>query len=952
MASFVRESKIRHMTTTLAPKEVHYEQLKVSNVANDNNMVTANDKFLAYIDSGGGGSVVAVLPLTSVGKNHIPVLAPSYQQPLVRAHSQPVQDLCFNPFDSQQLLTCSTDGNLKIWAIPHEGYIVDDTTPTAILSSSSNALRGICSHPSAAGIVACRGTKEIQLFDLVAGTCVKGLSDFSGEIQSLCWSYFGDLLATTTKDKFIQLSDVRASGIVSHAAAHGNHRTSRSMWLGASPYLLSTGFTNTHDREIAIWDSRNFSTPVKRQRVDNSTGPLIPFYDVEHNYFLLTGKGDSSVRIYEFDSSDTAPEIHPISTTSLGSAGETATTRGACLMPKQVNDVMNCEVLRMLRLTENSIQPVSFAVPRKEKLKFHADLFPPTTSGAPPATSADEWLSGANTLPNRVDITPNSATVAATAAIASLDITGGEDVPSAASPSPDIFSPSGRAGRVTSYGSTLKYRHVYGKDYPKDSTWYNLSPSLSAIDGPMIASNGFYWAIPYRGAGGAVFVSRVSVTGKVDSSPNVICGHRAPVLDVAFSPYQRNLLATASDDSHVKLWRLPEAASYSPSDTTLGLPNSLSDADALCDYSNHSNSVKCVAFHPRVETLIATASSDSTVRLWDINQCSDVCFTRLELAEGGTISNIDFNYSGYTMLAACKDKVIRLFDPRQGVVVQQTPDTALGRNLRAIWCNNSSNDAIVATFVGPTGRRQVQSWDPRQMTAPVNTHVLDSGSGTLFPFYDEDTGMCIVAGKGDTVIRIFELSFLTNGTPTEPSTPSAPNFSFAKSADYQSATMEPISGFCLLPKGLCDYRNIEINRVLKLSETTVSPLSFYVPRADNLKPYFQDDLFPPTRLYTQSATIEEWMESTAEHLTPPVYRSMKPDDMEAVSDRRLLSQPPPPSHILPSLCSCQRNQWPLLPRLSHLSSVKSSTKKKKRLRSERRPLTASRNWPSSDQSIT
>jgi coronin-7 len=952
MTSFVRESKIRHMTTTLAPKETHYEQLKVSNVANDNNMVTANEKFLAYIDSGGGGSVVAVLPLTSVGKNHIPVLAPSYQQPLVRAHSQPVQDLCFNPFNNQQLFTCSTDGHLKIWTVPSEGYVIDDTTPTAVMSSTSSALRGISCHPSAAGVVACRGTKEIQLFDVTAGTCVKDLNDFSGDIQSLCWSFFGDLLATTTKDKFIQLSDLRASSIVSNTSAHGNHRTSRTMWLGASPYLFSTGFTNTHDREIAIWDSRNFSSPVRRQRVDNSTGPLIPFYDVEHNYFLLTGKGDSSVRIYEFDPSDTAPEIHPISTASLGSAGENLTTRGACLMPKQVNDVMNCEILRMLRLTENSIQPVSFAVPRKEKLKFHSDLFPPTTSGAPPASSADEWFSGANTLPNRVEITPSAAASAAAATRPSVEVTeeGTDDM----APSTEgSVSPS---RRLSSYGSSLKYRHVYGREYPKDSTWYNLSPSLSAIDGPMLASNGFYWAIPYRGAGGAVYVSRVSVPGKVDSSPNVICGHRAPVLDVAFSPFQMNLLATASDDAHVKLWRLPEPSSYSPTDSTLGLPNGLSDSDALCDYANHSNSVKCVLFHPRVESMIATASSDSTVRLWDINQNSDVCFTRLDLAEGGTISNIDFNYSGYHMLAACKDKIIRIFDPRQGITVQQTPDNALGRNLRAIWCSNSSNDAIVATFVGPTGRRQVQSWDPRQLTQPVNTHVLDSGSGTLFPFYDEDTGMCIVAGKGDTIIRMFELSFLTNGSTTEasvsPTNPS-PRFSFAKSCDYQSSSGEPISGFCLLPKTLCDFRNIEINRVLKLSESTVSPISFFVPRADNLKPYFQDDLYPPTRQFTRSAAIEEWLESNEEHLTPPVYQSMKPDDMEAVGFRSpvplpLTSPLPPPL----SYCSSPTSQSPLPPKLSHRSSERSSIRRKRRPRRERRPSTDSKIWRSSDRSIT
>jgi coronin-7 len=720
--------------------------------------------------------------------------------------------------------------------------------------------------------------KDLSLFDIENGTCVRTIEGFTGELQSLSWSFYGDVMCTTSKDKFLSLVDVRGAGISQTTPAHGNHRSSRSIWLGSSPYVLSCGFTTSHEREMALWDSRNMSSPVRRSRVDSSTGPLMPHYDPDHNFLLLMGKGDSSIRVYEFggvdDSATVSAEFIPLTNKSLGAGGsDTLTNKGLCVLPKQVNNVMGCEILRALRLTENSIQPISFVVPRKERQKFHADLFPPTCSSAPPALQSAEWFAGATAPPLRVPITPPSSS-----ALASSVDTGGEVVCQNEEDGKEEAALSPNPSRVASFGSTLKYRHLYGKDFPRDSTWYNLTPNLSSTEGPLLACNGVYWAVPYKGAGGAVYVNRLDRPGKVDATPSLICGHRGPVLDLSFSPFHLDLLATASDDSQVKLWRLPD-----PSAMTMGLPSSLSEADALGTYTNHSNSVKCVSFHPRVDYLLASASADSTIRLWDVNAFSDICATRVEMSEGASITNIDFNNSGYLMLAACKDRVVRILDPRQGMVVQATPENSLGRNLRAAWCNSQSINAIVTTFVGSTGRRQIQAWDPRQLDKAVMSQVIDSGAGALFPLFDEDTGMVIVAGRGDTFLRIYEFTSLGATATTGPEeSNSLPPFSFARSADHQS-TSDPIAGICLLPKTVCDYRNVEVNRVMKLTDSAIAPLSFFLPRAENLKGYFQDDIYPPTRTNRVHATIDEWLESDEASLRPLHYQSLKPDDMEAVS---------------------------------------------------------------------
>lgn len=42
-----------------------------------------------------------------------------------------------------------------------------------------------------------------------------------------------------------------------------------------------------------------------------------------------------------------------------------ASTRGAAVVPKVALDVMSCEVVRLLQLTDSSIVPISYQVPRK-----------------------------------------------------------------------------------------------------------------------------------------------------------------------------------------------------------------------------------------------------------------------------------------------------------------------------------------------------------------------------------------------------------------------------------------------------------------------------------------------------------------------------------------------------------------------------------------------------------
>jgi len=919
MASFLRESKYKNVLITGAPREACYEQLRpVTSSTSESNMLSANSKFLAYIDAAGGGSALAVLPLSSVGKNHIPITSSAYQMPLIRAHTCPVNDFMFNPFDDYILSSCAGDGVIKTWKVPSGGFIADckESTSTINFSAAAPSLLGLNYHPCISSLLAVRSAKEVSVFDLESGSSVYSTAttdSVSADIMSMAWaSGTRNTISVTCKDKCMYLIDTRQPFSMRGtkcAGIHQGNRATRHAWCGDHEHIIATtGHSKSNqDRELNVYDTRMFGSAtdatskdvvsaVSSTRLDTATGVLLPFYDHDSNLMVLMGKGDVNMKVFEMDSEN---KMHPVTNiVPTGCNSSTDITRGATLLPKQCNDLMSCEILKGLRLYEHSIQPISFKIQRGEKKKFHDDLYPPTISGAPAICTSAEWSVVEVRGPNKIDFQkPKIATAPA------MSVSPVKTV------SP---SPSGSTGRPESkrfsMGSTSKFKHAYGTENPKSSIYFNLKPITTGIDGQVVACNDKYWGVPYQGGGGAVYVSAHSSYGKVEPGCCVINGHKSTVLDLGFSPFHSDVMATASDDCTVKLWRLQEddvcVRSYTADDAELTI-------------SCYKSAVKSCVFHPVVPNLLSTVGADNTVKLFDVNgNDASSALNTLTIPGLGdnhnvnNICNISYNYDGSLLVAACRDKTLHIRDPRVGGSGGSVAAiTSLGRNLRAVWCSNTASPqgTILTVSSSSNGMRQIQLFDPRKLNSTSTSYVSNSGdnagsdialctrpidnaAGQLYPMYDEDTNLCYMVGKGDTIMRFYEISTESIGT--------SHTAMVTKCNEYQTSR-NPFAGVAMLPKRTCDVENIEINRFLKLTTDSVIPISFTVPRSDALKKYYQDDLFPPTRDYDINhfehktsdgdwLTASNWMTQNNEESVNPSFYSMKPHDWELLSNRETI----------------------------------------------------------------
>ncbi len=90
-----------------------------------------------------------------------------------------------------------------------------------------------------------------------------------------------------------------------------------------------------------------------------------------------------------FEVSLDAPHLFPLSPYRPNGLHQ-----GFAFLPKNILDVKNVEFARAYRLTTNTIEPISFTVPRVKTVYFQDDLFPMTKVLWSPTLTAQEWLQG------------------------------------------------------------------------------------------------------------------------------------------------------------------------------------------------------------------------------------------------------------------------------------------------------------------------------------------------------------------------------------------------------------------------------------------------------------------------------------------------------------------------------------------------------------------------------
>jgi len=380
----------------------------LSTVTGEQQYIKASAKYFAVALRGGGGPM-AVCRLDRPGR-----FEPGTSQ-IVEGHTGAVLDFDWNPFDDSMLASASEDTTIKIWSIPDDWEPTDekgDAKAGNNLSESLVDLQGhrkkvtlVRFHPTVANVLASTAAdSSVRVWDIEKGEVINAFEGMGDLAQDIVWDVRGDNYATSCKDKIIRLHDGR-TGTVSRAIdnAHEGVKGVKLAYLANSGKLLSTGTSKQSAREIKIWDLRNTASPLHTEKIDTASGVLIPIFDNDSGIFYLCGKGDSTIRLFEFEDRD--PYLFKLN----DGFRSILSSKGICMIPKRGNDIMACETARLLKLTnEQTVQPLSWIVPRKSDA-FQPDIFPDCPA-AVPAHTVDQWIAGSSKDPVTTSLDPAKST--------------------------------------------------------------------------------------------------------------------------------------------------------------------------------------------------------------------------------------------------------------------------------------------------------------------------------------------------------------------------------------------------------------------------------------------------------------------------------------------------------------------------------------------------------------
>ena len=370
------------------------------------------------------------------------------------------------------------------------------------------------------------------------------------------------------------------------------------------------------------------------------------------------------------------------------------------------------------------------------------------------------------------------------------------------------------------------FRHIYGEPAKASESYADVLVSTSTVDTNMLAANARFIAVPWETRGGGSFsVLKVGGQGKLGTKAPLFTGHKAPVIDVAFNPVNDWVVASASEDATVKLWKVSEAGGQVA-------PN----ASAFATLTGHSRKVCRLVFNPLVDNCLASFGAENAIKIWDISKG-----TAVSSFKGPAQQFLDINWSqdGNRLVLPAKDKKLHVYDARTGEETLSVASHPGLKGSRAVFYDKLNY--IATTGFGSNAARQVAVRDVRNPEKAIMTEDVDFNSGILIPFMDADSGVMFTFGRGDTGARYYELRA------------DAPEL-FALS---QFSMGESIRAVAHAPKYTVDTARCELDRFWIITQSkSLLHLPMIVPRRN--AECFQEDLYPDCVGPEPSIAFDDW----------------------------------------------------------------------------------------------
>ena len=341
-----------------------------------------------------------------------------------------------------------------------------------------------------------------------------------------------------------------------------------------------------------------------------------------------------------------------------------------------------------------------------------------------------------------------------------------------------------------------KLRNIFGE--PKKEKFTDIAMAEVTSEGSLIAVNSTFLGVSWQSVKGCVGIFDANVPTRIPSEIPLIRGHDSYISDLNFSPFRANLLSTASDDTTVKLWEIPQE----------GVKEDITNE--IQKFTGHNRKVSHVQFNPVCNDIIASASFDNTVQAWNMVKSKAIC----KVSFGDCPTSLEWNYNGSLIGAMTKEKLCYIVDPRANAITIKAKGHESSKIQKMCFIDESH---FVTCGFSKSSTREVRLYDMRNAAEGalddcISKLDVDHQSGIMSPFYDDGLKLLYVPGRGDGNIHYYDLT----------------DFTIKDCSEYKSS--QPQKAITMFDKKTMDYNKCEVARFAKVVGRDLMYLSFYVPR--------------------------------------------------------------------------------------------------------------------------
>ena len=189
-----------------------------------------------------------------------------------------------------------------------------------------------------------------------------------------------------------------------------------------------------------------------------------------------------------------------------------------------------------------------------------------------------------------------------------------------------------------------KFIKVIGEDKKEKFTDCSLS---SETEGRIISVNKKFIAMSWQNSGEIVVVDS-SLPSQIKIDQPKIKGPKGKILDLEFSPFNKNILASTNDNFSIFIWKIPEE----------GIAKDIKKEEQI--YNGHSKKVNFVSFNPVAEDVICSGACPREIHVWNITKGENY----IKMKADNNPSSISWNPNGSLIGASTCNRYMNIFDPR------------------------------------------------------------------------------------------------------------------------------------------------------------------------------------------------------------------------------------------------------------------------------------------------